>query len=405
MILGQELLPEVLMPAIHSLADGLGCHIVSTSWDQLFRKTLVQGQKFTYKNHTDRGSVCGQLFAQLFQQLVLINNAYEPTIPADQFPAKILEDLPLVEQIPVLHRLDHSVHTARLWATTAARHLINAWSVDAFFLATQTDINLCLQELQMLKLTDYKDLSEVKSEHVMVCVKMRSKLTSEVRENIHKLKLLPDECIQGMATVCRTISLANLQMCFPESRYWRQNCNTDPKPPSPYVKEYLDKVLQPVLHAVMPLPIPVQRSVGEMVMRLLCEAWLDYIYMNRVKFSEWGALQLLVDFGSVPQWLETCQWLQSNIRNHLARCEVLRRCEGVGRLLLRRPGESVNMMAPQNKSKDNKGSKNSPRDSIHSGGQDTLPAEMFVPNQEQWLELRAPKHKGLCGVYSMCCNS
>jgi hypothetical protein len=36
--------------------------------------------------------------------------------------------------------------------------------------------------------------------------------------------------------------------------------------------------------AVSQLPIPVQQSIGGTVLRLLCEAWLDYIYMHRVKF-------------------------------------------------------------------------------------------------------------------------
>jgi hypothetical protein len=49
--------------------------------------------------------------------------------------------------------------------------------------------------------------------------------------------------------------------------------------------------------------------------------------------------------------------------------------------------------------------KDSPQGSIHSTGLDTMPAEMFVPNQEQWLELRVPKRKGLCGTYSLCCSS
>jgi len=62
--------------------------------------------------------------------------------------------------------------------------------------------------------------------------------------------------------------------------------------------------------------------------------------------SEWGALQLLVDFGSVPNWLEDCTWLESVVRNRLAHSEVLRRCEGVGRLLLRCPGEPVAMISP-----------------------------------------------------------
>lgn len=40
--------PELMIPAVHSLADGLGSHVVTTLWDQLFRQTLVQGRKFSY---------------------------------------------------------------------------------------------------------------------------------------------------------------------------------------------------------------------------------------------------------------------------------------------------------------------------------------------------------------------
>jgi hypothetical protein len=71
--------------------------------------------------------------------------------------------------------------------------------------------------------------------------------------------------------------------------------------------------------------------------------------------SEWGALQLLVDFASVPNWLEGCTWLESAVRNHLARSEVLRRCEGVGRLLLRCPGEPVAMISPVSANKGSAG--------------------------------------------------
>ena len=45
-----------------------------------------------------------------------------------------------------------------------------------------------------------------------------------------------------------------------------------------------DRVLRPVLIAVSSLPTPVQQSIGATVLRLLCEAWLDYIYMHRIKF-------------------------------------------------------------------------------------------------------------------------
>jgi hypothetical protein len=42
------MVPELVVPAVHSLVDGLGCHVTTTLWDQLFRQTLVQGHKFVY---------------------------------------------------------------------------------------------------------------------------------------------------------------------------------------------------------------------------------------------------------------------------------------------------------------------------------------------------------------------
>jgi len=41
-------LPDLVVPAVHSLADGLCCHVSTTLWDQLFRLTLVHGRKFVY---------------------------------------------------------------------------------------------------------------------------------------------------------------------------------------------------------------------------------------------------------------------------------------------------------------------------------------------------------------------
>lgn len=60
-------------------------------------------------------------------------------------------------------------------------------------------------------------------------------------------------------------------------------------------------------------------------------------------FSEYGALQLLTDFAYVSTWVKACSIISQNVRNHLLKNEMLRRCEGVGRLLLRHPGEAIPM--------------------------------------------------------------
>ena len=51
----------------------------------------------------------------------------------------------------------------------------------------------------------------------------------------------PNECVEILATVCRTISLANLHMMLPDQRYWRQECVEIPQFASGYVEEFLGK--------------------------------------------------------------------------------------------------------------------------------------------------------------------
>lgn len=80
-----------------------------------------------------------------------------------------------------------------------------------------------------------------------------------------------------------------------------------------------------------------------MVLRIMCEAWLDHIYMNKIRFSHYGAYQLLRDFASVGDWLINCPVVKPETRKKMLKNEVLRRCEGVGRLLLRSPGEPIKM--------------------------------------------------------------
>lgn len=65
--------------------------------------------------------------------------------------------------------------------------------------------------------------------------------------------------------------------------------------------------------------------------------------MNKIIFSQYGAFQLLSDFGYITTWLTDCPNIEETMRKRLIKNEVLRRCEGVGRLLLRCPGEKIKM--------------------------------------------------------------
>lgn len=377
--------PQTVRPALQNLCDALRCHATIIEWDQLFRLAYTSAFKCQSKASSTDGSDTGQVFGELFQLLVRLSNECEAG--GEWVIGAPLMELPLSEQIVVLHRLDHSVHTARLWIVQEAKIIAHTWELDVFFLLVKGDIVNCLEELSYLKLADHVNAlsTDSVSVQVYVCAKMRAKIVSEVNVNVDLLQKCSTECTDILAKICRVVSLANLHMCFPRSSYWRKGGDVAPAAASLYVQPYFEKVLLPVLEVIE------DPDTSNMILKIMCEAWLDYIYLHRIKFSEYGALQLLTDFAYVSKWVTNCPIISQNVRDHLLKNEVLRRCEGVGRLLLRHPGEAISMRKRLARRTNERGSPESP-------GLERMPAEMYVPNQEQWLELRVSKR------YNFCCT-
>lgn len=85
-------------------------------------------------------------------------------------------------------------------------------------------------------------------------------------------------------------------------------------------------------------------EILSLILKILCESWLDHIYMKKIKFSRSGAINLLTDFDGVSIWITSCKSVQSNHTELLAKHEVLRMCEGVGKILLRKPEEVISMI-------------------------------------------------------------
>ncbi|KAI4504207.1 hypothetical protein M0802_000678 [Mischocyttarus mexicanus] len=377
--------PLSVRPALQNLCDALSYHVTVTSWDQLFRLAYTSAFECQSRPSTSEGTDTGQMFTELFQLLVTLSNECE--VGGEWVIGAPLMELPISEQIVVLHRLDHSVHTARLWVMQESKMIAHTWDLDVLFLMVKGDVVNSLEELSYLKLADHSSAlsKESVSVQVLVCVKMRAKIVSEVNTNVQLLQDTPAKCTDILAKICRVVSLANLHMCFPRSNYWRNSSNVAPVAASFYVETYFEKVLLPVLEVIE------DPDTSNMILKIMCEAWLDYIYLHRIKFSEHGAFQLLTDFAYVSTWVTGCPIISQNVRNHLLKNEVLRRCEGVGRLLLRHPGEAIAMHKRLARRTNDSGSPESP-------GLERMPAEMYVPNQEQWLELRAPKR------YNFCCT-
>lgn len=88
--------PPFILSALSCLSDALGVRVTSTSWDQHFRLALVASK--SSNNHDT-----GRYFCDMLHDLVTLCNQCEVT--SEWIIGAPLEELPLVEQIPVLHRL------------------------------------------------------------------------------------------------------------------------------------------------------------------------------------------------------------------------------------------------------------------------------------------------------------
>ncbi|CAH0686173.1 unnamed protein product [Spodoptera exigua] len=172
--------PELILSALRILADALGCHVTSTSWDKYFGATLTTNLKSTTLKinpeislYITESTESGASFALMLQSLVTLNNQCEVTW--DYILGAPLEDLPIVEQIPILHRLDHSIHTYRLWCLAETRRLANLWEMKDFFRIAHNDMQACMEQLINLRFADHTVTIESGKigVHENVCAKMR----------------------------------------------------------------------------------------------------------------------------------------------------------------------------------------------------------------------------------------
>lgn len=129
------------------------------------------------------------MFAQVFQLLVNLSNECE--ISGEWVIGAPLMELPLSEQIIILHRLDHSIHTMRLWASHESKIIAHTWDLESFFLLVKGDLNNCINQISYLKLADHTAAlnTDNPSVQVYVCTRMRAKIVSEVNANFSLLKV------------------------------------------------------------------------------------------------------------------------------------------------------------------------------------------------------------------------
>uniref|UniRef100_A0A1I8PN77 Coiled-coil protein 142 C-terminal domain-containing protein n=1 Tax=Stomoxys calcitrans TaxID=35570 RepID=A0A1I8PN77_STOCA len=385
-------IPEPVYSTLQGIGEILTNFVSNNLWDRLFRLTLISAtaqrrtlelflEQYKQSPKNQFGTPTGTVWIAIFTNLINLSNNY---FQNSDFSNSSL--LPVSEQIPILHRIDHSVHCMRLWVKEEAKRLCNEWKMDRFFQILEHDVKLCLQAFVNFKLPKLTaDLTDIL---MLVCVALRTKLICEINANIDKLKKTTDECVQVLSDVCRLLSLANFTLCFPSGSYWQRN-SYDNEKSSEYVGHVLDQILLPCIKATKDVVIL------KLIMKIICEAWLDHIYQKHIRFSVNGAVRLLNDFDDVREWILSCSLLEQIHLDKLSNHEVLRMCKGVGKILLRKPEDIIAISQSPTFEK-----KTAEEDAAPQETQ--LPSEMFVSNQKNWLQLRANKSNFL--FFPMCCG-
>ncbi|XP_055907300.1 uncharacterized protein LOC129942410 isoform X3 [Eupeodes corollae] len=183
-------LKEIEEPAYSSLkalCEVLTTFAANNVWDKIFRITLVTSshQKNVCKNKEsdleaeEMGTYVGKFWNRLFENLKIFNNFFLASVNSEW-------QMAVAEQIPILHRVDHSIHLMRIWVNEQCKLKSSQWIIKGVFQLLSYDVGQCLE---ILSLIDSQMLSLENADILMtVCISLREKLMLEINANIYKLK-------------------------------------------------------------------------------------------------------------------------------------------------------------------------------------------------------------------------
>ncbi|CAL8071365.1 unnamed protein product [Orchesella dallaii] len=419
--------PTPLLPAFETIGGALHSFSLMVNWDEKMREAFEITFRVKRPEHvalvtkpepSQWSTEVGKKFGEMFSSCILLvesgnsvtNRMSLPLAERQKLTKMFGEEEPLGDEAQILFRLEATLNYFRAWTVRRAKVWLNSWAVLQFIACSQRDPAILVQMIKSKEAFLITREVLLKNENIAIRISARNRqmCADDMKKAIQNLQRVPDELLHAVGIVCRTLSLATLQTYMPDASHWRgvgKGSGLDPDRPSSYVRIFIDRVVEPVFKAAVNLVPPiVQESLGKQVIYAMCDAWLHYILQKKIKFSEWGAVQLLRDFVSLREWIRNETQLDKEARKAILQLEVLKSCEGVAYLLLRNPGDVLGVGKKSRKSRrvapaagDSVDS--SPAASEASTAEDDIPPEMYVPNQQMWLQLRLKKTG-----FSSCCN-
>uniref|UniRef100_A0ABD2W733 ATP-dependent DNA helicase n=1 Tax=Trichogramma kaykai TaxID=54128 RepID=A0ABD2W733_9HYME len=217
------------------MLERVACGTITTADYKLLANRRRSIGKFT-------GTNTGGKFVNNFNFLTSMSNKFRSNINDSRNLVKT--NIPVEDQIIVMHRLDHSIHIFRLWVIQETRIIAKSWSLKIFFLITKFDVVHCVSFLTQLKihLDQFDAYAKITNVQLYANTKMRAKIHLEIIENMQLLEKSPHLCMDILSKICQNRSLRMLRECVPDYLYKIQNFSEAPIA-NEYVSLYCGKMI------------------------------------------------------------------------------------------------------------------------------------------------------------------
>ncbi|CAB4056479.1 unnamed protein product [Lepeophtheirus salmonis] len=370
-------------PCVQILVENFNLHAISFFWDLQYMVSVSEASKPKTEIIPYAEGVCGTTITKTgrylhdtIKILSSCNNRCNPDVLRNfvEHGTHDPEDISFLEELHVLRRLQATLFCIRNWACQKGEAALRAWQFKDFLMTTQNDILNAQAACQNLFLLDHKHLQNSKSFNITLFIHVQDILRKDIMECIQTIKNLPIHFQGEMTRV---------------SSFWKKSISSTPKTKCDYVEEFIERVLGPVFSAVEDLNEDVQQTICRISIKTFCDSWLEHIKMSKVKFSEWGARQLKLDFIGLRTWIDDNPYIKEDTRRYLLLLDSLRQCEGVAKLLITKQGELVDVKPHKNKVIPLDGNSESRPASPVNKILEAIPAELYVQDQQQWISLKS----------------
>ncbi|XP_052773816.1 uncharacterized protein LOC128212404 isoform X2 [Mya arenaria] len=285
------------------------------------------------------------------------------------------------EMASVSMRLVVTSSASLQWCRYKTHQYLASMAVANFLLISQTDLKMLVDETRS---SLYQVQMVIKALGQREGTENLSVIAGQLSNLMDSLQSLSSLCMKQFAKNCTSAAHDYFKTNMATGKQWRK------KPDSGavsghniYIEHVLETVLEPVLEGVGKLRQTVQLTVISQAVEALCQAWLNFILQEKIKFSYTGACQLGVDARYMRTWLKRSIAMEA-VQQSILDLPVLKTLTGVVLLLMRQP--------EKRSASKFRGEPENDEDSAHIQGERSVYESedciSHVSNPNDWLALR-----------------